>query len=194
MNRRLIALASLSLVIVFLVRVWVPSDRTVRSIPELPDTRFDYTLRDFQSEFYNNQGQLEWRIEAPTLTHESSTKTALIDTPTVVIEPDGQRWNAQADQGTILRNEDEIVLTGNVVVRQTLGEGERVITSDRLHHDRRGRTIVAERNVNITEPGASLRTGRLHIDLDSETMEFYDHVQGEIQMDRRTDDRPASGR
>jgi LPS export ABC transporter protein LptC len=193
-NRRLIALASLSLAIVFLVRVWVPSDRAMRTIPALPDTRFDYTLNDFRSEFFNSQGQLEWLIEAPTLTHESSTKTALIDAPTVVIEPNGSRLDARADRGRIIRDEDIIILTGNVVVRQTLLEGERVITSETLHHNRRQRTIVAETDVNITEPGAKLRSERLRIDLDSETLEFYDHVQGEIDMDRRADDGPASGR
>ncbi len=193
-NRWLITLACLSLVLVFLFRVWLPSDRTLRSIPELPDTRFDYTLSDFQSEFYNSQGRVEWMIQAPALTHESSSKTAIIQTPTVIIEPDGERLDARADQGTIVRNEDEIILTGNVIVRQKIAEGERIITSDRLHHDRRERTIVAEQNVNVTEPGASLRTQRLHIDLDSETLEFSDHVQGEIYMDRRPGHRSAADR
>lgn len=194
MNRRIIAIASLALVIVFVIRWWMPSDRTIRSLPALPDTQFDYTLSDFRSEFFNTEGLLEWVIEAPALVHDSKTKVATIQSPVISIEPSINAWEATANQGTIYRNEDEIVLMGDVVIRQPFGVGERVIRTQRLHHDRRQRTISTNDIVELTQPGALLEAGGVLIDLDTDTMEFLDHVQGEIFLNRRPSDRTAIDR
>ncbi len=194
MNRRIIAIASLALVIVFVIRWWMPSDRTIRSLPTLPDTQFDYTLSDFRSEFFNTDGVLEWVIEAPQLVHDSSTKVATIQSPVILIEPGTTAWAARADQGMIYRNEDEMVLIGDVVIRQPFDAGERVIRTERLHHDRRQRTISSNEMVKLTQPGALLEAGGVRIDLDANTMEFMDHVQGEIFVDRRPSDRAAIDR
>ncbi len=183
MNRRIIVLASLMLLVVFLIRWWVPSDRSTRSIPALPDTRLDYTLTDFKSEFYNSEGVLEWVIEAPELTHEASLKKAVIREPVMQIEPTSADWHARADQAEILRNEDEIVLIGNVVIRQALDAGDRIIRTNQLHHDRRQRTIKAESAVIIDSPSSFIEAGGLLIDLDTNTMEFFNHVEGEIFFD-----------
>ncbi|HEY7905885.1 MAG TPA: LPS export ABC transporter periplasmic protein LptC [Wenzhouxiangella sp.] len=190
----MIAIASLALVIVFVIRWWMPSDRTIRSAPTLPDTQFDYTLSDFRSEFFNTEGALEWVIEAPELVHDSKTKVATIQSPVIRIEPSINAWEARANQGTIYRNEDEIVLMGDVVIRQPFGAGERVIQTQRLHHDRRQRTISTNNTVEITQPGGWLEAGGVRIDLDTDTMEFLDHVQGEIFLDRRPADRTAIDR
>lgn len=191
MNRRIIAIASLALVIVFMIRWWMPSDRTIRSLPSLPDTQFDYTLSDFRSEFFNTQGTLEWIIEAPELVHDSKTKIATIESPVIFIEPDEASWQAKANQGMIYRNEDAIVLEGDVVIRQPFGAGERLLKTQRLHHDRRQRTISINESVEVTKPGASLEAGGVVIDLNTNTMEFFDHVQGEIFVDRSPSDRAA---
>lgn len=194
MNRRIIAIASLALVIVFVIRWWMPSDRTIRSLPNLPDTQFDYTLSDFRSEFFNTEGVLEWVIEAPELVHDSKTKVATIQFPIILIEPGINAWEATAKQAMVYRNEDEIVLLGDVVIRQPFGTGDRVIRTQRLHHDRRQRTISTNDTVELTEPGAFLEAGGVLIDLDTDTMEFLDHVQGEIFLDRRPSDRSAIDR
>lgn len=194
MNRRIIAIASLALVIVFVIRWWMPSDRTIRSLPTLPDTQFDYTLSDFRSEFFNTEGVLEWVIEAPELVHDSKTKVATIQSPIILIEPGINTWEATAKQAMVYRNEDEIVLMGDVVIRQPFGTGDRVIRTQRLHHDRRQRTISTNDTVELTEPGAFLEAGGVLIDLDTDTMEFLDHVQGEIFLDRRPSDRSAIDR
>lgn len=194
MNRRIIAIASLALVIVFVIRWWMPSDRTIRSLPTLPDTQFDYTLSDFRSEFFNTEGVLEWVIEAPELVHDSKTKVATIQSPIILIEPGINTWEATAKQAMVYRNEDKIVLMGDVVIRQPFGTGDRVIRTQRLHHDRRQRTISTNDTVELTEPGAFLEAGGVLIDLDTDTMEFLDHVQGEIFLDRRPSDRSAIDR
>ena len=182
-NRRIIVLASLMLLVVFIIRWWVPSDRSTRSLPALPDTRLDYTLTNFKSEFYNTEGALEWVIEAPELTHEASLKKAIISAPVMRIEPEGANWHARADQAEILRNEDEIVLTGNVIIRQPLDAGERIIKTNQLHHHRRQRTIRVESAVIIDSPSSFIEAGGLLIDLETNTMEFFNHVEGEIFID-----------
>lgn len=171
----------------------MPTDRSVRSIPALPDTQFDYTLTDFKSEFFNSDGMLEWVITAPLLTHNSSAKTAIIELPEIEIEPGQSQWQATARQAIIHRNEDSIELVGNVVIEQPLPSGLRVITTERLHHDRRERTIRATEPVEMRDPNAIIRSGGLVIDLNTDTMEFLNRVQGELFLGDRAFADPASG-
>ena len=193
MNRRIIITASLALVIVFLMRWWMPTDRSVRSIPSLPDARFDYTLKDFRSEFFNSDGDLEWIIAAPLLTHDSTMKQAIIQSPTIDIDPQQQNWRATAQQAIIYRNEDEVEWVGDVVIEKALPSGLRVIKTQRLHHDRRQRTIIANEAVEMHEPNAKIRAGGLVVDLNTNTMEFLNRVQGEIFIgDRSVGDPPTA--
>jgi len=193
-SRRVLFVASLALVVVFLVRWSVPSDRNNRIIPALPDTRFDYTLTDFSATFYNALGIPEWIIEAPKLVHDSGSKTALIERPEIQIDPNNENWLATANQGLIYRNEGQMELSGNVIIRQSLDIGDRVIRTERLHHDRRERTIRSNEPVELTDPKAIIRSGGLLINLTTDTMEFSNRVQGEIYMgDRSVDDAAPAG-
>lgn len=171
----------------------MPSDRTVRSVPALPDTQFDYTLNNFQSEFFNSDGVLEWVITAPLLTHNSSAKTAMIESPMIEIEPGQDHWQATAREGIIHRSEDSMELVGDVVIQQRLPSGSIVITTERLHHDRRGRTIRTTEPVEMRNPNAMIRSGGLVIDLNANTMEFLNRVQGELFLGDHAAGDPTSG-
>jgi LPS export ABC transporter protein LptC len=181
-SRRILLAATLMLLIVFVIRWWIPSERIIRSIPALPDSDLDYTLTEFKSEFFNSNGVLEWTIEGPMLTHDANSKMATIEKPVIQIDPANKCWLATADQGLILRNEDELILIGNVIIRQPAPNGERIIKTDRLHHHRRQRTITSKDAVEVETPNASIQAGGLLIDLNTETMEFFEHVKGEILM------------
>lgn len=188
MNRKVLIAATLTLLIVFIVRWWIPTERVVRSVPALKNTDLDYTLTDFKSEFFNSDGVLEWVIESPKLTHDAQSRTARIESPLIEIDPTVSQWFASANEGYILRNEDELVLMGNVIIRQPVAEGERIIQTERLHHHRRQRTISTDDEVEIQMPDAIIQAGGVSIDLNTQTMEFFDHVQGEIFMDHPSSD------
>lgn len=188
MKRRVVFAACLALVLVFVVRWQFPDDRSSRITAPLPDTRFDYTLTDFQARFRDAQGTLELELAGPRLEHDAATRIATIRSPTFHIDPEGADWQGRADRGLLLRDADELVLEGNVQMEHVSANGPVTITTDRLHHHASRRTIEADSTVEMTQPGSFIRAGSLIIRLDDDTVEFFDHVQGELLPGRTVPD------
>lgn len=184
MKGRMVLAACLALVLVFLVRWQFPDDRSSRISPALPDTRFDYTLTDFSARFRRTDGELELLIQGPRLEHTAETRIATVTTPEFHIEPDGANWRGRADRGLIVRDAEELILQGNVVLTQPGPDGERRIVTESLHHRASARTIVADSPAEFSQPGAFVRAGSLIIRLDDDIVEFSQHVQGELHPGR----------
>ncbi len=184
MNLRLILAACLALVLVFLVRWQFPDDRGARVLPTLPDTRFDYTLTDFKALFRDAEGHVELVISGPRLEHDSVTRIATVLEPDFHIDPAGANWEGRADRALLLRQAEETILEGNVVLTHAAASGPVTISSERLHHDARTRTIESASVVEVQYPGSWVQAGRAVLRLDDDILEFSDHVQGELHPGR----------
>jgi len=184
MRRSLVLAACFALVLVFLVRWQFPDDRSTRMLPSLPDTRFDYTLTDFSALFRAPDGTVELLISGPRLEHDSAARVATVFEPAFHIEPEGADWQGHADRALLLREAEETVLEGNVVLIHGDGDGEVRITADRLHHHARARTIESVSPVDVQHPGSFVQAGRAVLRLDDDILEFSDHVQGDLHPGR----------
>ncbi|MGY6555600.1 MAG: LPS export ABC transporter periplasmic protein LptC [Wenzhouxiangella sp.] len=184
MKRRNVLAACLALVLVFVVRWQFPDDRGARITPVLPDTRFDYTLTDFSARFRDAEGRVELLVSGPRLEHDSALRVATLFDPRFHIEPEGANWQGRADRALLLRDVDEMQLEGNVVLTQQSERGELRITSERLHHHGRTRTIEFPSPVVLQHPGSFVQAGRALLWLDDDIVEFSDHVQGELHPGR----------
>ncbi len=184
MRRSLFLAACLALVLVFVVRWQFPDDRSARILPSLPDTRFDYTLTDFSALFRDAEGAVELLISGPRLEHDSAARVATVFEPAFHIEPEGADWQGRADRALLLREAEETVLEGNVVLIHHAAAGEVRITADRLHHHARARTIESASPVEVQHPGSFVQAGRALLRLDDDILEFSDHVQGELHPGR----------
>lgn len=189
MKRRVVLAACFALVLVFVVRWQFPDDRSGRITASLPDTRFDYTLTDFDARFRDPDGRIELLLSGPRLEHDAATRIATLQAPEFHVEPQDANWLGRADRGLLLRDADEMVLEGNVVLEHPGVDGTVTITTERLHHHVGRRTIEAPGPVEMTRVGTFIRAGRLQIRLDDDTVEFFDHVQGEL-LPGRTDPDP----
>ena len=176
--------ACLALVLVFLVRWQFPDDRSARIAPALPDTRFDYTLTDFSARFRSADGRVELLVSGPRLEHDSATRTAMVFEPDFHIEPEGANWRGRADRAQLLRDADELLLEGNVVLTHPAEAGEVRITTERLQHHAGARTIRSLSPVEMHQAGSFVQAGRILIRLDDDIVEFSDHVQGELHPGR----------
>ncbi|MEE4638326.1 MAG: LPS export ABC transporter periplasmic protein LptC [Wenzhouxiangella sp.] len=190
MKRPVVLAACFALLLVLIVRWQFPDDRSSRITANLPDTRFDYTLTDFDARFSDADGRVELLLAGPRLEHDAATRIATLLTPEFHVEPQGANWRGRADRGRLLRDADEMVLEGNVVLEHPTAEGTVRIVTERLHHHVGQRTIEAPGPVEMTRPGHFIRAGRLKIRLDDETVEFFDHVQGDL-LPGRTDPDPG---
>lgn len=184
MRRRVVLAACLALVLVFAVRWQFPDDRSGRIVPTLPDTRFDYTLTDFSARFRSADGQLELLVSGPRLEHDSALRTATVFEPRFHIEPEGANWQGRAERALLLREADEMILEGDVVLTHPTDQGELRIESDRLHHHARARTIESSGPVEVHHLGSFVQAGRALLRLDDDILEFSDHVQGELHPGR----------
>lgn len=181
MKRRIVLAACLALVLVFVLRWQFPDDRGARISPSLPDTRFDYTLTDFSARFRDAEGRVELLLSGPRLEHDSALRVATLIDPRFHLEPEGADWQGRADRALLLRDADELQLEGNVVLTQQGERGELRISSEHLHHHGRTRTIEFPGPVLLQHPGSFIQAGRALLRLDDDTVEFFDHVQGELQ-------------
>jgi LPS export ABC transporter protein LptC len=188
-NWRLVIAACLVLVLAFAIRWWLPSERVSTTAPTLPDTRFDYTLTEFSARFTNAEGQVELLIEGPRLEHDSATRIATVTEPRFHLAPDSQDWTGRSRTGRFERDEELLVLEGEVVLSQPLEEGMLTINAEILHHHRPARTISADTPVEMHRPGTWLRAGGLMIRLDQDTIELSNHVQAQMQVVSPTSNR-----
>ena len=184
MKRHLVLAACLALVLVFAVRWQFPGDRSARILPTLPDTRFDYTLTDFNARFRNAEGAVELLISGPRLEHDSAARVATVFQPWFHIEPEGADWQGRADHALLLREAGETLLDGNVVLTHAAADSEVRITAERLHHNARARTIESSSLVEVQYPRSFIQAGRALLRLDDDILEFSDHVQGELHPGR----------
>jgi len=175
-----------ALVLVFLVRWQFPDDRSNRISPNLPDPRFDYTLTDFQARFHDENGQLELLLSGPRLEHDATSRIATIQSPDFHIQPQAANWLGHAEHGLLLRDVDELVLEGSIVLEHPIPDGQLTIRTERLRHSIGQRTIEAPERAVMRGPDSFIQAGRVVIRLDDDTLEFFDNVQGEL-LPRRTD-------
>jgi LPS export ABC transporter protein LptC len=178
-----------ALVLVFAIRWQFPDDRGNRISADLPDPRFDYTLTDFTASFRNEDGKLELILSGPRLEHDAATRVASIQSPSFQIDPEGHDWHGQANQALLIRDADELLLEGNVLLEHRKADGTVQITSDQLRHPVGQRTIESPGPALLRGPDAFMQAGRMTVRLDDDTVEFFDHVQGEL-LPRRTDRQP----
>ncbi len=177
---RLILTAVLALIAVFLLRWWLPGDRLEQSLPSLPDTRFNYTLSDFEARFYAPDGEQELLVSGPRLVHDQSQRTATLDQPRFRWFGQQQPWDGRAVQALFERDGDILTLAGDVHIEQQSERGRHQIETERLQHLRAERTILGDEPVRLTGPGTLLTAGGLTIRLDDDTLQLSDQVHGRI--------------
>ncbi|MFU8830837.1 MAG: LPS export ABC transporter periplasmic protein LptC [Wenzhouxiangella sp.] len=182
MRWRLILAASLALVAAVAIRWWLPGERVALTTPVMPDTRFDYTLTDFSARFSDENGELTLLVSGPRLEHHSLTRIATIQEPRFHLDPAGSNWRGESRLGRFERDEELLIMENEVVLTQPQDIGELVIETESLHHHRLERTIESITPVEMRQPGTWLRAGGLMIRLDQETIEFFNHVEAQMQV------------
>ncbi|AKS41019.1 LPS export ABC transporter periplasmic protein LptC [Wenzhouxiangella marina] len=177
MRRALVLTAAASLVSVFAFRWWLPAEHRATPTLALPDTRFDYSLGDYQALFHDDQGRPELRIRGPRLEHDANSRTVRLDQPRFSLLDDSGAWEGRADHGEFQREESLLLLSGQVQLERATPTGPVRLETEALQHQRPARTISADVPVRLSRPGTELDAGGLMMHLDNETVEFSDDVQ-----------------
>lgn len=192
MTWRIVLTACLALVLALGIRWLLPSDRGATPPLTVPDTQFDYTLSEFSARFRDAEDRVELILSGPRLEHVWAERIARLEAPEFHIEPAAADWQGSADAGRVLRDDEVLVLEGNVELTHRDAGGDIRVHAEHLRYDRRTRTISSDRPVMIEQAGSWLRSGGLSIQLDNNILELTDGVQGELEPSAATS--PSAGR
>lgn len=187
MTWRIVLTACLALVLALGIRWLMPTDRSATPPTSVPDTRFDYTLTDFSARFRDADNRVELLLSGPRLEHIWAERVARLEAPEFHIEPEGADWRGSAAGGRVLRDEETLILEGDIELVHRAERGDLRVRTERLRYDRRTRILSADTPVEITQAGSILQSGGLIVELDNNLLELIDGVQGELEPDTSGD-------
>jgi len=196
---RVVLIACLALIVALGLRWLMPTDRSATPPISMPDTQFDYTLSDYSARFRDADDRVELTLSGPRLEHVWAERVARLESPQFHIEPGEADWRGASDSGHVLRDDELLMLEGNVTLVHRGERGDIEVRTERLRYDRRARTITSDTPVNVTQTESRLQSGGLRIELDNNLLELTDGVQGELDpavadhADSAAPDRSGSG-
>lgn len=187
MTWRIVLTACLALILALGIRWLMPTDRSATPPTSVPDTRFDYTLTEFSARFRDADNRVELVLAGPRLEHVWAERVARVEAPEFHIEPEGADWRGSAANARVLRDQEVLILEGDIELIHRASRGELRVRTERLRYDRRTRILSADTPVEITQAGSILQSGGLKIELDNNLLELTDGVQGEFEPDTSDD-------
>jgi LPS export ABC transporter protein LptC len=82
------------------------------------DPRLNYVLRDFELQFYDENGKPTINMKAPTLRNNPEQQLGTIEQPVVQLNQPGEVWDITADTATVTADKEHVRLLGQVNVRR----------------------------------------------------------------------------
>jgi len=78
------------------------------------DPKLDYVLRDFELQFYDENGKPTINMRAPILRNDPMLKLGTIEQPVVRLNQDDAVWDMTADTATVTADKEHVQLIGQV--------------------------------------------------------------------------------
>ena len=110
-RRGIIALAMLAAISVWISRS--QDDEALEPVAGL-DPKLNYVLRDFELQYFDNNGQPTINMQAPLLRNNPELQVGTIEHPVIKLNQPGAEWNLTADAATVTADQEHIQLSGNV--------------------------------------------------------------------------------
>ena len=107
------------LVLLTAVSFWI--SRKQGTEPQQPldglDTKLNYVLRDFELQFFNENGQPTINMQAPVLRNNPKLQLGTIEHPVIILNQADATWNLTSDSATITADKEHVQLSGQVHVK-----------------------------------------------------------------------------
>lgn len=137
------------------------------------DPRLDYVLRDFELQFYDENGQPTLNMQAPVLRNDPDQQLGTIEQPVVRLNQDDAVWDMMADTATVTADKEHVQLIGQVLVkRNEPASGKWVELSTReVQIEVTPQTAVTDQPVSIFD--GYNRVDAIGLELDMKTKTYY---------------------
>jgi lipopolysaccharide export system protein LptC len=119
----------IGLVLITVVSFWVSREQdsdTLEPVTGL-DTKLNYVLRDFELQFFDENGLPTINMRAPVLRNDPKLQLGTIEQPLIRLNQADAVWDLTADTAMITADKEHVKLSGKVhVQRHELSSGNRV--------------------------------------------------------------------
>jgi len=92
-------------------------EKTLEPVAGL-DPKLDYVLRDFELQFYDENGNPTINMRAPVLRNDPMLQLGTMEHPVVRLNQDDAVWDMTADKATVTADKEHVQLIGQVNVKR----------------------------------------------------------------------------
>ena len=150
------------------------------ALSELQNHEPDYYGEGLHNRQYNSDGELQQTFVAARSTHYPQTGSTLLSEPLLMSEDDdGQTWQVNANEGTLLDNEHSLRLIGDVKIRPLNpadAADDLLIETSTLTYHSRQQLAETDQPVTITSPQTHINATGMTLDIARQRMEFKSQV------------------
>ena len=140
----------IALVLLTAFSFWVSreqDDETPEPVAGL-DTKLNYVLRDFELQFYDENGLPTFNMRAPVLRNNPELQVGTIEQPVIRLNQPDAIWDLSSETATVTADKEHVQLSGKVhVQRHELASNERIDL-----HTREVRIEVTPRTASTDQP------------------------------------------
>lgn len=143
------------------------------------DPKLNYVLRDFELQFFDNDGQPTINLQAPVLRNNPVLQLGTIENPVVRLNQANIVWNLTADTATVTADKEHIQLSGLVhVQRLEVANGRQLEldTSD-VHLEVTPQTADTDQPVSMFDDYSQLNGIGLKLDMKADTFTLKQQVK-----------------
>jgi LPS export ABC transporter protein LptC len=171
----------IAMVVLTSISYWAgrDGDITVQAPVDGLDPKLNYVLRDFELQFYDNEGQPTMNMQAPILRNNPVLQVGTIENPIIRLNQPGLIWNLTADTATVTADKEHVQLSGLVhVQRLETANGNQVDldTSD-VHIQISPQKANSDRPVSVFDGYNQLNATGLELDMKSNTFKLKQQVK-----------------
>jgi len=170
-----------ALVLLTAFSFWVShkqDDETLEPVANL-DTKLNYVLRDFELQFFDENGLPTINMRAPVLRNNPELQLGTIEHPVIKLNQTDAVWNLTADTATITADKEHVQLLGQVhVQRHELATGQWVDLKTReVRIEVTPQTASTDQPVSIFDSYNQINGIGLDLDLISNTFVLKQQVK-----------------
>ena len=171
----------IALVLLTAVSFWINrSQKTEEPAPVAGlDPKLNYVLRDFELQFFDENGQPTINLRAPILRNDPELELGTIEQPVMRLNQADMVWDLTADTATVTADKEHVQLLGRVhVQRQEIESGYWVKLDTReVQIEVTPQTASTDQAVNIFDGDNRVSAIGLDLDLKANTFTLKQQVK-----------------
>lgn len=143
------------------------------------DTKLNYVLRDFELQFFDENGQQTINMRAPVLSNDPELQLGTIERPVIQLNEPDAFWTLTADAASVTADREHLQLTGQVHVERlesATGKKVELSTSD-VQVEITPQTASSDQPVSMFDGYNQLNAIGLELDMKANTFKLKQQVK-----------------